>query len=129
MDSRTPPPDPRAEPRFDVFIRLPRGMSPEEAQRRMVEMGGLTEEQGERIAKALHQVPVVQVRRAIDETRARKTEHQLSLAGMRVEVKRLSTSPTSAAATNAAVTPPPVEEAAPAPAPAPSRRRHVDNPE
>lgn len=126
MQQSTPPPvapEPRAEPRFDVFIRLPRGMQPEEAQRRVVEQGGLTPEQGERIAQALQQVPVVQVRRNIDEARARKTEHQLSLAGLRVEVKRL---PTAAAAAEpaAAVAPPPVP-AAPAPAPA----RLIENPE
>lgn len=101
MDSRPPLPESRAEPRFDVFIRLPRGMAPEEAQRRVVEIGGLTEAQGERIGQALHQVPVVQVRRSIDEVRARKTEHQLSLAGLRVEVKRLSTAPLPPAATAA----------------------------
>ncbi|HJV72234.1 hypothetical protein [Ideonella sp.] len=93
MDSRPIPPDTPAAtpPRFDVFIRLPRGMSPEEAQRRVVEQGGLTPAQGESIAAALRQVPMVQVRRAVDEARARKTEHQLSLAGLRVEVKRLPT--------------------------------------
>jgi len=78
-------------------------MTPEEAQRRVVELGGLTPAQGERIAIALRQVPVVQVRRAIDETRARKTEHQLSLAGLRVEVKRL---PSTAAPADAAVVAP-----------------------
>jgi hypothetical protein len=113
MDSRTTPPEPRAEPRFDVFIRLPRGMSPEEAQRRVVEVGGLTEAQGARIAQALHQVPVVQVRRSIDEVRARKTEHQLSMAGLRVEVKRLSSAPSPS----------------PAPAPAPTPAPRSDNPE
>lgn len=90
MDSRPFPPDiSPSPPRFDVFIRLPRGMSPEDAERRVVELGGLTPEQGARIAAALRQVSVVQVRRSIDETRARKTEHQLSMAGLRVEVKRL----------------------------------------
>lgn len=92
MDSRPIPPDSPAvaEPRFDVFIRLPRGMSPEEAQRR-VEMAGLTAAQAASICAALRQVPVVQVRKGIDEARARKSEHQLSLAGLKVEVKRLST--------------------------------------
>jgi hypothetical protein len=97
MDSRPIPPDSPAvaEPRFDVFIRLPRGMSPEEAQRR-VELAGLTPAQGASICAALRQVPVVQVRKAIDETRARKTEHQLSLAGLKVEVKRVPTAPQAA---------------------------------
>lgn len=99
MDSRPFPPDPpSAPPRFDVFIRLPRGMSPEEAQRRVVEHGGLTAAQGASIAAALQQVPVVQVRRAVDEVRARRTEHQLSLAGLRVEVKRLPTAAPAVAA-------------------------------
>lgn len=103
MDSRPFPPDPpaAAPPRFDVFIRLPRGMSPEEAQRRVVEHGGLTAAQGASIAAALQQVPVVQVRRAVDEARARRTEHQLSLAGLRVEVKRLPTAAPAAVATAA----------------------------
>jgi hypothetical protein len=107
MDSRpfSPQSSPAtAAPRFDVFLRLPRGMSPEEAQRRVVELGGLTPAQGERIAAALQQVSVVQVRRGIDEARARKTEHQLSLAGLRVEVKRVP----SAAATADASVPPPI---------------------
>lgn len=96
MDSRLNPPYPlAAEPRFDVFIRLPRGMSPEEAQQR-VEQAGLTPAQGASICAALHQVPVVQVRKGIDEQRARKTEHQLSLAGLKVEVKRVSTAPRAA---------------------------------
>lgn len=97
MDSRPIPPDSPAvaEPRFDVFIRLPRGMSPEEAQRR-VELAGLTPAQGASICAALRQVPVVQVRKAIDEARARKTEHQLSLAGLKVEVKRVPTAPQAA---------------------------------
>ena len=100
MDSRSLSPETSAPaaPRFDVFLRLPRGMSPEEAERRVVEMGGLTPAQGERIAAALRQVSVVQVRRSIDEARARKTEHQLSLAGLKVEVRRL---PTAAAAQEA----------------------------
>ncbi|HEV8692481.1 MAG TPA: hypothetical protein VGQ91_19400 [Ideonella sp.] len=106
MDSRPIPPDPSAaEPRFDVFIRLPRGMSPEDARRRVVELGGLTPAQGDSIAAALQQVQVVQVRRAIDEARARKTEHQLSMAGLRVEVKRLPS--------NAALQPPVAPPAAP----------------
>ena len=99
MDSRPKPPDPSAvEPRFDVFIRLPRGMSLDDARRRVVELGGLTPAQGDSIVAALQQVPVVQVRRSIDETRARKTEHQLSMAGLRVEVKRLSSSGAAQAA-------------------------------
>jgi hypothetical protein len=116
MDSRPHPPESTAvEPRFDVFIRLPRGMSPEDARRRVVEMGGLTPAQGDSIAAALQQVSVVQVRRAIDETRARKTEHQLSMAGLRVEVKRLPSNPLTGA--------PP---AAPAPT---AGRDDPDNPE
>lgn len=102
MDSRplSPETSAPAAPRFDVFLRLPRGMSPEEAQRRVVEMGGLTPAQGERIAAALRQVSVVQVRRAIDEARARKTEHQLSLAGLKVEVKRLPSAATAETASH-----------------------------
>ncbi|WP_374568731.1 hypothetical protein [Ideonella sp.] len=97
MDSRPTPPNPlAAEPRFDVFIRLPRGMSPEEAQQR-VERAGLTAAQGASICAALRQVPVVQVRKGIDEQRARKTEHQLSLAGLKIEVKRVPTVPHAAA--------------------------------
>ncbi|MEK8030457.1 hypothetical protein AACH06_06425 [Ideonella sp. DXS29W] len=97
MDSRTTPSETTAvaEPRFDVFIRLPRGMTPEEAQRR-VEMAGLTAAQGANICAALRQVPVVQVRKSIDESRARKTEHQLSLAGLKVEVRRVPTAPHAA---------------------------------
>ncbi len=103
MDSRSPLPDSAAaSPRFDVFIRLPRGMSPEEAQRRVAEQGGLTPAQAARIGAALQQVPVVQVRRAVDEARARKTEHQLSLAGLRVEVRRLPAAAPAAAPTDAA---------------------------
>lgn len=100
MDSRSPLPDSATvPPRFDVFIRLPHGMSAGEAQRRVAEQGGLTPAQAARIGAALQQVPVVQVRRAVDEARARKTEHQLSLAGLRVEVKRLpATAPAAAPA-------------------------------
>ncbi|HEX5687290.1 MAG TPA: hypothetical protein VFY73_25010, partial [Ideonella sp.] len=102
MDSRPISPNPPAtEPRFDVFIRLPRGMSPEEAQQR-VERAGLTPAQGASICAALRQVPVVQVRKSIDELRARKTEHQLSLAGLKVEVKRV---PKAAQAAGAPVIP------------------------
>jgi len=95
MDSRpfSPETSAPAAPRFDVFLRLPRGMSPEEAERRVVELGGLTPAQGASIGAALRQVSVVQVRRGIDETRARKTEHQLSLAGLRVEVRRVPSAP------------------------------------
>ncbi|MFO1338969.1 MAG: hypothetical protein U1F53_12185 [Burkholderiaceae bacterium] len=106
MESRPLPTNPAiAEPRFDVFIRMPRGMAPEDAQRRVVEQGGLTPEQGARIGAALKQVPFVQVRRAVDEARARKTEHQLSLAGLKVEVRRLSSTVPAAAAAPAAAPP------------------------
>ena len=117
MDSRPFLPETAAAPRFDVFLRLPRGMSPEEAQRRVVELGGLTPAQGESIAAALRQVSVVQVRRGIDEARARKTEHQLSLAGLRVEVRRL---PSATAAAG---------EPAPSPAAATPAALVSDNPE
>ncbi len=113
MESRPLPTNPAAaEPRFDVFIRMPRGMAPEDAQRRVVEQGGLTPEQGARIGAALRQVPFVQVRKAVDEARARKTEHQLSLAGLKVEVRRLSSTVPGG--------PPPA---------APARTSVADNPE
>jgi hypothetical protein len=122
MDRHIPPDTPATSPRFDVFIRMPRGMAPEEAQRRVVEQGGLSAALGASIGAALRQVPVVQVRRAVDEARARKTEHQLSLAGLRVEVRRL---PVSAPAPAPAPTPP-SNPAAAAPA---QRARFADDPE
>ncbi|MBI5272339.1 MAG: hypothetical protein HY856_22030, partial [Burkholderiales bacterium] len=86
MDPRSASPD-GAAPLFDVYVRLPGGLAVEEAGRRLVASSGLTAEQARRIVATLRQAPVVQVRRAVDEARARKTEHQLAQAGLRVEVQ------------------------------------------
>ncbi|WP_374675554.1 hypothetical protein [Ideonella sp.] len=86
MDPRSATPD-CAAPLFDVYVRLPGGLAVEEAGRRMVARSGLTPEQARRIVTTLRQAPVVQVRRSVDEARARKTEHQLAQAGLQVEVQ------------------------------------------
>jgi len=110
MDSRPLPLDrPDEEPRFDVFVRLPRGLTPEEVERRAVDQAGMTFEHASRIAEALRSVPYVQVRRAVDEGRARKTAYQLTTVGLKVEVKRLpSHAPAAAPAPVVAPTPTPV---------------------
>lgn len=86
MDPRSASPD-GAAPLFDVYVRLPGGLAVEEAGRRLVASSGLTAEQARRIVATLRQAPVVQVRRAVDEARARKTEHQLAQAGLQVQVQ------------------------------------------
>lgn len=110
MDSRPLPLDrPDDEPRFDVFVRLPRGLTAEEVERRAVEQAGMTAEHATRIAEALRVVPYVQVRRAVDEARARKTAYQLTTVGLKVEVKRLpSHAPAAVPAPVVAPTPAPV---------------------
>lgn len=86
MHPRSASPD-GAAPLFDVYVRLPGGLAVEEAGRRLVASSGLTAEQARRIVATLRQAPVVQVRRAVDEARARKTEHQLAQAGLQVQVQ------------------------------------------
>jgi hypothetical protein len=106
MDSRPLPLDrPDEVPRFDVFVRLPRGLTPEEVERRAVEQAGMSTEHATRIAEALRVVPYVQVRRSVDEGRARKTAYQLTTVGLKVEVKRLPGHALAAVPAPAAATP------------------------